>query len=213
MRLEKALGGMKDAVLEQANRVQLGAMRLLYYTSYFTDNYQDVCAGQKSEDVRFMEALVHLVKRLDVIRSMFEIDVDHLLRNNSPDRLQRIQKALIKKGTNIATSSPTNQALSSAIVAAIGYSFGATIAIDTKLAKISEASVTIFSDYGYVQEAAYVAGRLRQQLPAFSLHSMPISWKCFISSLSRSLTEMPTFIPSRRQRMRSLTPSCGSSDE
>ncbi|WP_223300513.1 hypothetical protein [Pantoea sp. At-9b] len=149
-----------------------------------------------------MEALVQLVKRHDVIGRMFEIYVDHLLRNNTTDRLQRIQKALIKKGANIATSSLTNQAFSSAIVAAIGYSFGATIAMDTKLAKISAASATIVSYYGYVQEAADAACRIRLQLPAFTQHSMPRSWKCSISSLSRSSAKMPTFILSRRQKMK-----------
>lgn len=39
VRLEKALVGVKDTMLEQASRMQLGATRLVYYASCFTDNY------------------------------------------------------------------------------------------------------------------------------------------------------------------------------
>lgn len=164
VRLDKALSGVKDAVLEQARHVSMGATRLVYYSSCFTENYQDVCAGQKSEDVRFMEALV---KRRNVIKRMLEIYIDHLLENSSSDRIRNIQRALIKKGANIASSSLTNQGLSSAIVAAFGFSFGAKIAIDTKLAKFSAISVTLVSYYGYVQESAEAARRLRLRSPGF----------------------------------------------
>lgn len=167
VRLDKALSGVKDAVLEQARHVSMGATRLVYYSSCFTENYQDVCAGQESEDVRFMEALVQLVKRRNVIKRMLEIYIDHLLENSSSDGIRNIQRALIKKGANIASSSLTNQGLSSAIVAAFGFSFGAKIAIDTKLAKFSAISVTLVSYYGYVQESAEAARRLRLRSPGF----------------------------------------------
>ncbi|ARJ44248.1 hypothetical protein B1H58_09360 [Pantoea alhagi] len=183
VRMEKALGGVKDAILEQATRMQQGATRLVYYTSCFTVNYQGVCSGQKTEDVRFLEALVQLVKHPHVIERMLKIYVDLLLRNSQEqNRIRHIQQALIKKGANIATSSLTSQAFSSAIVAAIGYSFGATIAMDTKLAKISAASVTIVSYYGYVQEAADAAHRLRQQIPVFyqALYAIKLEMLYFI---------------------------------
>lgn len=167
VRLDKALAGVKDAVLDQARHVNMGVTRLAFYSSYFTDNYQDVCAAQKSEDVRFMEALVHLVKRHDVIKRMFQIYVENLLSNRSSESTRRIQQALIKKGATIASSSLTNQGLSSAIVAALGFSFGMKISVDTKLAKISAVSVTLASYYGYVQEAAEAAHRLLQLSPIY----------------------------------------------
>jgi len=98
VRLDKALAGVKDAVLDQARHVNMGVTRLAFYSSCFTDNYQDVCAAQKSEDVRFMEALVQLVKRHDVIKRMFQIYVEHLLSTRSSESTRRIQQALIKKG-------------------------------------------------------------------------------------------------------------------
>ncbi|WP_370418385.1 hypothetical protein AB9Q29_003905 [Pantoea vagans] len=98
VRLDKALAGVKDAVLDQARHVNMGVTRLAFYSSCFTDNYQDVCAAQKSEDVRFMEALVQLVKRHDVIKRIFQIYVEHLLSTRSSESTRRIQQALIKKG-------------------------------------------------------------------------------------------------------------------
>jgi len=167
VRLDRALSGVKDAVMDQAGHVNMGVTRLIYYSACFTDNYQDVCAAQKTEDVRFMEALVQLVRRHNVLKRMFEIYVEHLLRNRSSESTRKIQQALIKKGATIASSSLTNQGLSSVIVAALGFSFGAKIAIDTKLARIAAVSVTLVSYYGYVQEAAEAAHRLKQLSPVY----------------------------------------------
>ncbi|MGP3594295.1 hypothetical protein [Vagococcus sp. WN89Y] len=163
LRLEHALKGVQKEVLAQANRVQEGATRLLFYTSCFTQNYQDVCANQKKEDTRFLEALTQLVSGRDIIYSMLKIYVDQLLQNLMPERIQKIQKILLKTGVNIASATLTNQALSAAIVAAACYSFGLTFSIDRKLAKIAAGAVTIAGYYGYVQEAADAANRLKQQ--------------------------------------------------
>lgn len=161
VRLEKALGGVKDSVLDQARRMQLGARRLAYYTSCFTDNYQDVCTAQKTEDVRFLEGLTQLVKQHNVATRMFEIYLNQLLQGLTSERIGRIQKILIGKGATIASGAMTNQALAYAIVASVSYKFGLRIGVNTKLAKISVAAVTIVSYYGYVQEAAEAANRLR----------------------------------------------------
>ncbi|EMY3601485.1 hypothetical protein [Klebsiella aerogenes] len=161
VRLEKALGGVKDSVLDQARRMRLGARRLAYYTSCFTDNYQDVCAAQKTEDIRFLEGLTQLVKQHNVVTRMFEIYVKQLLQGLTSERIGHIQKILIGKGATIASGAMTNQALAYTIVASVSYKFGLRIGVNTKLAKISVAAVTIVSYYGYVQEAVEAANRLR----------------------------------------------------
>lgn len=166
VRLDRALSGVKDAVLDQAGHMSMGVTRLIYYSACFTDNYQDVCAVQKTEDVRFMEA-VQLVRHHNVVRRMFEVYIEHLLRHRASESTRKIQQALIKKGANIALSSLTSQGLSSANIAALGLSFGVKIAIDKKLARIAAMSVTLVSYYGYVQEAAETAHRLRQLSPIY----------------------------------------------
>ncbi|MDR6348702.1 hypothetical protein [Pantoea sp. SORGH_AS_0659] len=61
--LEKALIGVKDQALQQASKIGDGATRLVYYTSCFTDNYQDVCAKLKEEDLRFLDGIAEVVKK------------------------------------------------------------------------------------------------------------------------------------------------------
>jgi hypothetical protein len=75
--------------------------------------------------------------------------------------------AVMQISTNMMMSSLTNQGLSSAIVAALGFSFVIKIAIGTKLVRIAAVSVTLASYYGYIQEAAEAAHRLRQLSPIF----------------------------------------------
>jgi len=67
LQLEKSLTGVKNQVIQQASTISDGATRLLYYTSCFTDNYQDVCAKLKEQDLHFLEGLVELVKSRNII--------------------------------------------------------------------------------------------------------------------------------------------------
>jgi hypothetical protein len=127
--------GVKDSILDQARRMQLGVRRLTYYSSCFTDNYRDVCTAQKTEDVRFMEGLTQLVKQHNIVTRMFKIYVNQLLQGLTPERIRHIQMILIGKGATIASGSMTNQALAYAIVAAVSYSFGIRVGANTKLAK------------------------------------------------------------------------------
>ncbi len=82
-KLEDALSGVKDQVLEHAGRIHDGATRISYYTSCFTDNYKDVCTRLKSEDVRFFQAFYQLVKDRKIISEMIHIYVEILLKNRT----------------------------------------------------------------------------------------------------------------------------------
>ncbi|MDJ0042569.1 MULTISPECIES: hypothetical protein [Pantoea] len=167
VRLDKALRGVKDEVLSQAHRIQLGARRLVFYTSCFTENYQDVCKDQKHEDVRFMEAIGQLVKEHHVVRKMLEIYVNQLLQGLTSERITRIRKILIGMGVTIASGSLTNQALAYSIAMAASYSIGIRMGATRNLAKVSAASITLVSYYGYVQMAADAANRLKNQNPRY----------------------------------------------
>ncbi|WEF26600.1 hypothetical protein PYR66_14845 [Klebsiella aerogenes] len=197
VRLEKALGGVKDSILDQARRMQLGVRRLTYYSSCFTDNYRDVCTAQKTEDVRFMEGLTQLVKQHNIVTRMFKIYVNQLLQGLTPERIRHIQKILIGKGATIASGSMTNQALAYAIVAAVSYSFGIRVGANTKLAKIGAAAVTIVSYYGYVQEAADSANRLKSRHPRYyyALYAEKLEMLYFIIEPVISRTELSLLPP------------------
>lgn len=49
LKLDRALTGVEKAVSNQIESIGAGAMRMLYYTSCFTDEYQDVCQQQKTK--------------------------------------------------------------------------------------------------------------------------------------------------------------------
>ncbi|MCS5808905.1 hypothetical protein LNO89_24450 [Klebsiella pneumoniae subsp. pneumoniae] len=53
MKLDRAVSGIEQRVSGQVKTIGAGVTRILYYTSCFTDEYQDVCKKQKNEDVRF----------------------------------------------------------------------------------------------------------------------------------------------------------------
>ncbi|EOD8995947.1 hypothetical protein [Klebsiella pneumoniae] len=125
---------------------------------------------------------MQLVKQRDIIAKMLRIYIDQLLQGLSHDRITRIQKLLIGKGAKIATGSMTSQALAYSVVLAASFSFGTKIGIDTKLAKFSATSITIVSYYGYVQQAADAANRLRQRNPRYyyALYSQKLEMLYFI---------------------------------
>jgi hypothetical protein len=49
LKLDHALTGVGKAVSNQIETIGAGATRALYYTSCFTDEYQDVCQKQKTK--------------------------------------------------------------------------------------------------------------------------------------------------------------------
>ncbi|MCK6858033.1 hypothetical protein ABKU80_14995 [Enterobacter mori] len=83
VRLDKALAGVKEGVVDYLNGLEDGVTRLLYYTSCLTDNYQDVCNKLISEDKRFLFSLYELIKHRDVIFRMIKIYIETLLKNKS----------------------------------------------------------------------------------------------------------------------------------
>ncbi|MHC0467046.1 hypothetical protein [Kosakonia cowanii] len=160
--LDHALTGVKDEMLKQVDNLQTGATRIAFYASCFTQNYQDVCARQKAEDIRFAENLFGLINKWNVIERMIRIYVDLLLQNLTPERLRRIERTLFRQGSKLVTGSFTNQALASAITTAACYSFGMKVTLNSMLFKVSIISLTLTGWYAYVQKAADASARLKQ---------------------------------------------------
>ncbi|AJJ63602.1 hypothetical protein [Yersinia aldovae] len=182
LRLEQALQGVKKQVLEQAKLLDMGVTRLSFYASCFASNYQDVCASQKQEDIRFMEALVQLLKHNDIIREMVAIYVDQFLKGVKEERIPKIQRLLSKMGADIASTSMSNQAFSSAITASVYYSVSMRLSIDSKLNKISAIAVTATGLYGHVQQAASAAQRLKMRNKPYylALYSLKLEMLYFL---------------------------------
>lgn len=87
LKLEKALSGVKSLTLKQVEKMGNSATRLLFYTSCLTENYQDVCARLKEEDVRFLDGLVQLVNNRDVIFRIIHIYFEDIFKLKKDSRL------------------------------------------------------------------------------------------------------------------------------
>ena len=166
-RLENAISGVQNQVIDQAARIQDGATRMAFYTSCFTDNYQEVCSRLQSEDVRFFEAFYQLVKDRKVISDMIQIYVEILLKNRTPQQLELIKRLLIKMSVNISTSSLTTQSFAIGITTAICLGSNVSVGIIRKIGKVSGLAVAGIGFYGYIQEAAESAERLQIMNPIY----------------------------------------------
>ena len=62
LKFDRALTGVGKAVSSHIETTGAGAKRALYYTSCFTDEYQDVCQQQKAEDIRFRNGVIYLIE-------------------------------------------------------------------------------------------------------------------------------------------------------
>ncbi len=72
LKLDRALTGVEKAVSNQIESIGVGAMRMLYYTSCFTDEYQDVCQQQKNEDLRFKQGVIHLLRHGNLVYDLLK---------------------------------------------------------------------------------------------------------------------------------------------
>lgn len=167
LQLEKSLAGVKNQVIQQASTISDGATRLLYYTSCFTDNYQDVCAKLKEQDLHFLEGLVELVKSRNIIYRMIHIYFEEIFRFKSREHIEAIKLKLLKAGVVISASTLNNQAFVIGITTAVclGVRFNSSIVKWTS--KASTLVVTGIGLYGIVHHAAESSERLKLVAPMY----------------------------------------------
>lgn len=158
LKLEKALSGVKDEVIKQAKQVNAGVQRLTFYTSCFTDNYQDVCTQLKHEDIRFIKGLIQLIKDRNIIVIMIRIYIELLLKKHDEKKIEKLQRDLIGFNIKISTSYLTKEALIAALATAISLTFNTKGKFKNK---ISTFSILGLNYYGVIQEAADCANRLK----------------------------------------------------
>ncbi|MFZ4210391.1 hypothetical protein ACOZB2_03010, partial [Pantoea endophytica] len=163
--LEKALIGVKDQALQQASKIGDGATRLVYYTSCFTDNYQDVCAKLKEEDLRFLDGIAEVVKRRDIIYRLVHIYFEEIFRFKTREQLSAINSGLLKAGVIISSNTLNNQTFIIGITTAVCLGIGFNSSIVAWTGKTAALTVTGLGLYGIVQQAADSAERLRLQAP------------------------------------------------
>lgn len=166
MKLDHAVAGVGAAVTEQVGSIGAGAQRALYYTSCFTDEYQDVCKQQGHEDLRFAGGVYHLIQHGNVVYDMLKIYFETLFRYKTSDQLEHIKKILMAVNINIAVSSLSKLGFSLAVA---GYvSVGTNLSIEmSAIGSKTSFVVGVLGFYGVVQKAAESARRLQVAYPEY----------------------------------------------
>lgn len=171
MRLDKALAGVKEGVVDYLNDLEDGITRLLYYTSCLTDNYQDVCNKLSSEDKRFLFSLYELIKHRDVIFRMIKVYIETLLKNKSEVEKKTILEKLTPFTTNYSIKYISRNGLIYAVAAYICYGNNMNLAVQNALMKKTGSRVGVviggLNLYGLVQHAAESADNLKNFCPLF----------------------------------------------
>lgn len=113
MKLDHAVQSVGKQVAEQVKSIGAGTTRALYYTSCFTDEYNDVCQRQKNEDIRFRDGVYRLLRDGDIGFEMLRIYFEELLKYKTSQQLEYIKKMLMRVNVHIAASSLTNAGFAS----------------------------------------------------------------------------------------------------
>lgn len=171
VRLDKALAGVKEGVVDYLNGLEDGLTRLLYYTSCLTENHQDVCNKLSSEDKRFLFSLYELIKHRDVIFRMIKVYIETLLKNKSEVEKKTILEKLTPFTTNYSIKYISRNGLIYAVAAYICYGNNMNLAVQNALMKKTGSRVGVviggINLYGLVQHAAESADNLKNFCPLF----------------------------------------------
>ncbi|HAT1645560.1 TPA: hypothetical protein I8Y12_001428 [Raoultella planticola] len=167
LKLDHALAGVENAVADQIALTGAGAKRALYYTSCFTDEYQDVCQRQKTEDVRFTIGATRLLRHGDIVYKMLSVFFEEIFKYKTSEQLEHIKKMLMAVNVHIAASSLTGYGFILAVTSSV--TVGMSLSLDMRIlaGRATGMTITLSGIYGIVQKAADSAHRLRFTWPAY----------------------------------------------
>ncbi len=115
LKLDHAITGVSEQVKNQVDTISKGATRLLYYTSCFTDEYNDVCQRQKTEDIRFRDAVYKVLSGVDVAYNMLQIYFEEIFKNKTSDQLEYIKQRLMAVNVHVAAVTLTGAGFTLAV--------------------------------------------------------------------------------------------------
>jgi len=167
LKLDHALTGTGKAVSNQINTIGAGAARALYYISCFTDEYQDVCQRQITEDIRFKNGVVHLIQHGNVIYDMLKIYFEEIFKYKTSDQLEHIKQMLMAVNVHIAANSLTNVGFALATASLVAAGMKLSLELSALAGRKAGGAIGIIGIYGVVQKAADSAHRLYIAYPAY----------------------------------------------
>ena len=160
LKLDHAVSSVGEKVRNQVDALGKGATRLLYYTSCFTDEYNDVCQQQKTEDLRFRNAVIRIIQHGDVVFEMLRVYFEEIFKYKTNAQLEHIKKALMAVNVHIAASTLTGAGYALAVATSIRIGLNLSM-------QLSALTAGVLATYGLVQKAADSAHRLHVQYPAY----------------------------------------------
>ena len=167
LKLDHALTGAENAVSNQIETIGAGATRALYYTSCFTDEYQDVCQQQKSEDIRFKNGVIYLLRHGNVAYDMLKIYFEEMFKYKTSEQLEHIKQMLMAVNIHIAASSLTNAGFALATASFVAAGMNLSLELSALAGRRAGQVVGGIGIYGIVQKAADSACRLHITYPAY----------------------------------------------
>lgn len=167
LKLDHAVTGIGNAISNQIDTIGAGAKRALYYTSCFTDEYQDVCRQQKTEDIRFANGIYHLLQHNDVVYEMLKIYFEEIFKYKTSDQIEHIKQTLMAVNIHIAASSLTSNGFTLAVATSVAVGLNLSLDMSTLIGRSAGGGIAAVGLYGVVQKAADSAYRLHYTWPAY----------------------------------------------
>ncbi len=167
LKLDHALTGVGKAVSNQIETIGTGAKRALYYTSCFTDEYQDVCQQQKTEDIRFRNGVLHLLQHGGVVYDMLKIYFEEIFKFKTSDQIEHIKQMLMAVNVHIAASYLTGHGFALAVAASVAFGMNLSLDMSALAGRWAFRGISGAGVYGVVQKAADSAHRLHFIYPSY----------------------------------------------
>ncbi|WP_368543146.1 hypothetical protein [Enterobacter soli] len=167
LKLEYALSSVGHAVSRQIETIGQGATRALYYASCFTEEYNDVCQRHKTEDIRFRNGVINLLKYTDIVFEMLKSYFEVILSHKSHESLEHIRERLMAVNIHVAASSLTNAGFALATACLVAGGMNLSLEFSALAGRRAGGVVALIGIYGLVQKAADSANRLHTICPAY----------------------------------------------
>ncbi|HEE0104599.1 TPA: hypothetical protein R6W23_004743 [Citrobacter gillenii] len=167
LKLDYAVSAVGQKVTNQVETLGNGATRLLYYTSCFTDEYNDVCQQQKTEDLRFRNGVIRIIQHGDVVYEMLCIYFEEIFKYKTNDQLEHIKKVLMAVNVHIAASTLTGAGYALAVATSVRIGLNLSMQFSALAGRAAGTAAGVVATYGLVQKAADSAHRLHVQYPAY----------------------------------------------
>lgn len=167
LKLDHAITGVSEQVKNQVDTISKGATRLLYYTSCLTDEYNDVCQRQKTEDIRFRDAVYKVLSGVDVAYNMLQIYFEEIFKNKTSDQLEYIKQRLMAVNVHVAAVTLTGAGFTLAVASYVRLGLNLSLELSAIAGTWASRGIALIGFYGVVQKAADSAYRLHIQFPAY----------------------------------------------